>query len=128
MKLTKKNTDHNHDKYITTPEFNKFMAEIFILRLKRANLGSKSGIANFVIELNELSEKSKAISPKRLTKELIDKFSILNGAKYFSLRIFKNYVVLMPAKKYIKYFIGTTRIELVLKISWNVRRKYWKCN
>ena len=124
MKLTKKNTDHNHDKYITTPEFNKFMAEIFILRLKRANLGSKSGIANFVIELNELSEKSKAISPKRLTKELIDKFSILNGAKYFSLRIFKNYVVLMPAKKYIKYFIGTTRIELVLKISWNVRRKY----
>ena len=104
------------------------MAEIFILRLKRANLGSKSGIANFVIELNELSEKSKAISPKRLTKELIDKFSILNGAKYFSLRIFKNYVVLMPAKKYIKYFIGTTQIELVLKISWNVRRKYWKCN
>ena len=57
MKLTKKITDHNHDKYITTPEFNKFMVKMFVLRLKRENLASKIGIANFVIELNELSEK-----------------------------------------------------------------------
>ena len=32
-------------------------------------------------ELNELSKKVKAISTKRLTKGLINKFSILNGAK-----------------------------------------------
>ena len=43
----KKITDHNHDKYITTPEFNKLTAEIFDLRLKRANLVSKSDIVNF---------------------------------------------------------------------------------
>ena len=35
-------------------------------------------------ELNELSEKVKAISTKVLTKDLIHKFSILNGAKYFT--------------------------------------------
>ena len=35
-------------------------------------------------ELNELSKKVKAISIKRLTKDLINKFSILDGAKYFS--------------------------------------------
>ena len=35
--IVKKITDHNHDKYITTPEFNKFMAKIFDLRLKGAN-------------------------------------------------------------------------------------------
>ena len=40
MKL-KKITDPNHDKYITTPEFKKFTAEIFDLRLKQANLASK---------------------------------------------------------------------------------------
>ena len=40
MKL-KKITDPNHDKYITTPEFEKFTAEIFALRLKQANLASK---------------------------------------------------------------------------------------
>ena len=42
---------------------------------------------------------------------MIDKFSILNGAKYFSSGIFQNYLVFIPAKKYIKYFSGTTRIN-----------------
>ena len=45
-------------------------------------------------------------------KKLIDKFSILNGAKYFSLGIFQNYLVFIPAIKYIKYFHATTRIYL----------------
>ena len=36
------------------------------------------------IELNEPSKTVKAISTKGLTKYLINKFSILNGAKYFS--------------------------------------------
>ena len=44
--IEKKITDHNHDKHITTPEFNEFMAEICDLRLKQANLASKSDIAN----------------------------------------------------------------------------------
>ena len=42
---------------------------------------------------------------------MIDKSSILNGAKYFSLRIFQK-LVLTTTKIYIKYFSGTTRIEL----------------
>ena len=42
---------------------------------------------------------------------MIDKFSILNGAKYFSSGIFQKYSVFIPANKYIKYFTGTTRIE-----------------
>ena len=46
--IEKKATDRNQKKCITTPEFNKFTAEIFTLRLKRANLASKSDIANFV--------------------------------------------------------------------------------
>ena len=43
-------------------------------------------------------------------------FSILNGAKYFSSAIFQNYLVFIPAKKHIKYFSGTTRID------------FWKSN
>ena len=38
--------------------------------------------------------KTKAISTKGLTKDLINKFGIINGAKYFSLGIFGNYLVL----------------------------------
>ena len=30
-------TDHNHDKYIATPEFNKFAVETFAARLAQAN-------------------------------------------------------------------------------------------
>ena len=43
---------------------------------------------------------------------MIDKFSILYGAKYFSLGIFQNYLVFIPGKKYIKYFSGTAQIKL----------------
>ena len=51
------------------------------------------------------------ISTKGFTKDLINKFSILNGAKYFSLKIFQNYLAFIPTKKYIKYFSGTTWIK-----------------
>ena len=47
---------------------------------------------------------------------MINKFSILNGVKYFSSGIFQNYLVFIPAKKYIKDISGTARI------------KSWKCN
>ena len=52
-------------------------------------------------------KKLKQYQQKRLTKDLINKFRILKGSKYFSSGIFQNYL----AKKYIKYFSGTTRID-----------------
>ena len=41
-------------------------------------------------ELNELSKKVKAISTKELKNDLINKFSIFNVAKHFSLGILQN--------------------------------------
>ena len=35
----------------------------------------------------------------------------INGANYFSSGIFQNYLVFIPAKKYIKYFSSTTGID-----------------
>ena len=79
---------------------------------------SKSDIANFVKkthlnknQLNELPKKVKVISTKGLTKDLRNKFGILNGAKYFSSGISHNYLAFIPAKKHIKYFCGTTQID-----------------
>ena len=40
--LEKKLTDHNHDKYITTPEFNTLAADVFNARLAQANLITKT--------------------------------------------------------------------------------------
>ena len=42
---------------------------------------------------------------------MINRFSLLNGAKYFSSGLFQNYLVFISAKKFIKYFSGTTRID-----------------
>ena len=46
--IEKKITDHNQDKYITTPEFNGLTSENFTTRLRQSNLAGKSDIANFV--------------------------------------------------------------------------------
>ena len=42
------NTDNDHDKYITTQEFNKLTSENFTARLRQANLASKSDINSFL--------------------------------------------------------------------------------
>ena len=55
-------------------------------------------------------KKVKAILTKGLTKDLINGYKIFNGARYFFSGIFQNYLVFIPAKKYIKYFNGTTQI------------------
>ena len=49
--IEKKNTDHNHDKYITTPEFNNLAAGVFSTRLARANLITKT---DFDAELKKI--------------------------------------------------------------------------
>ena len=59
----------------------------------------------------QMNYKKKEISRKVLTKDLINKFSIFNGAKYFSSGIFQYYLVFILARKYIKYFSGFNWID-----------------
>ena len=40
--IEKKITDHSHDKYITTPEFNKITVENFAVKLAQANFVTKT--------------------------------------------------------------------------------------
>ena len=58
-----------------------------------------------------MKKVKEKIPTNGLIKDLRNKFSIFNGAKYFSLEIFQNYLVFIPSKTYMKYFISTTRIE-----------------
>ena len=131
-------TDHDHEKYISTKEFNKLTSKHVTVRLAQVILASKSDIANLLKktdfdhkqktlnrnvtsnstkhvlvenEFNELLEKVKAVSTKVLTKDLIYKFRFLIRVKYFSLGTFRNYLVFIPSKKYIKYFSSTTQID-----------------
>ena len=76
LKLKKKNTtDHNHNRYITTPEFNKLTSEIFLARLKQANSASKSDVSNFVNTTdfdNELSNFNKRINSNKTKHKLAE--------------------------------------------------------
>ena len=103
-------------------------ADSFAARLTELNLASKNGIADFVKkktnfddklkncnksitlnkiklvllenELDELSEKVKLIPTKRLTKGLINNYSILNGGKHFGENGSQNYLVFQPFSRY----------------------------
>ena len=63
----KKLTDHNHDIYITTPEFNKLTAEVFDARLARANFVTK---ADFDDKQKSLNQKNNSNKTKHLLKNL----------------------------------------------------------
>ena len=71
----------------------------------------KKNIISNENKLNELSKKVKAVSAKGLTKDLINKISILNAAKCFPSGIFQNYLVLVPAKNYIKNLCVLLRLN-----------------
>ena len=64
--LEKKLTDHNHDKYITTPEFNTLAADVFNARLAQANLITKT---DFDAKLSSLNRKITSNKSKHLLVE-----------------------------------------------------------
>ena len=64
--IEKKLTDHNHDKYITTPEFNNLAAGDFAARLKQADLVTKT---DFDRKLRSLNQKINSNKTKHLFVE-----------------------------------------------------------
>ena len=59
--IEKKLTDHNHDKYITTPEFNTLAADVFNARITQATLITKT---DFDAKLLSLNRKIREIKQK----------------------------------------------------------------
>ena len=64
---------------------------ILIIFLKKTDFNKQAkNVTSNKNELNGLSKKKvKAISTKGLTKDMVDKFTVLNGAKYFLQEYFK---------------------------------------
>ena len=61
--IENKLNNHNHDKYITTPEFNTLAADVFNARLSQVNLVTKANFDNTVSSLDSkiLRVKQKTI-------------------------------------------------------------------
>ena len=67
------NKTPNHDKYITTPEFNNLTAEIFAARLKQADLVNKTDFDNKQSTFNRqiTSNKTKHLEVQKKLNSLI---------------------------------------------------------
>ena len=65
--MKKKVTNHNHDKYITAPEFNKLSAEVFDARLAQAKLVTKT----YFHDKKKYQKKKKKKKNSNKTKYLI---------------------------------------------------------
>ena len=64
--VNQKVSNDNHDKYITTPEFNNLAAEVFTTRLAQANLVTKT---DFDTKLQSLNKKITSNKTKHLLVE-----------------------------------------------------------
>ena len=81
----------NHDKYITTPEFNKLIAESFAARLKHVNLVTKTDFDNKLINIKKkiTSNKTKRVEAEKKIPDLTNKVAqVLEKGHDFSLSVF----------------------------------------
>ena len=67
VSLKKKLIDHNHDKYLTTPEFNTLAADLFNARLAQANLITKT---DYRAKISEIESKIPSIRGSATNAEL----------------------------------------------------------
>ena len=115
--IEKKLTDHNHDKYITTPEFNTSTAIVFNARLAQADLITKT---DFNAKLSSLNRKITANKTKHLLVENeLKKLKTLDssyfiGKSHFEEDRTQNYLVFQPINRYFKVIANTDYVS-----SWN---------
>ena len=107
--MKKKLTDHNHDKYIITPEFNALAANVFNARSKQADLVTNT---YFDDKLRSQSQKINSNKTKHLLVEnefeKLKTFdlSYFKGKSYFGEDGTQNYLVFQPIQRYFKRIFG----------------------
>ena len=94
--IEKKLTDHNHDKYIDTSEFNTLATNVFNTRIAQANLITKTDFA-------KLSSLKRKITANKTGHFLNDNdLSYYRGKNYFGEDGALNYYVFQPLFKYLE--------------------------
>ena len=107
--LEKKLTDHNHGKYIATPEFNTLAASVFNVRLAKANLILKTDFDATLSSLNRkiTSNKSKDLRVENeFKKPKTFDSSYFIGKSHFEKDGAQNYLVFQPVYGYFKIIAG----------------------
>ena len=112
--IENKLNNHNHGKYITTPEFNTLAADVFNARLARANLVAKTNFDNTVSSLNNkiAANKTKNESIENEIKKLktLD-LSYFIGKSHFEEDGTQNYLVFQSLNNYFKVIASTDYVS-----------------
>ena len=112
--IAKKLTDHNYDKYLTTPEFNTLAADVFNARLARGNLVTKTNFDNSVSSLHSqtAANKTKNESIENELKKLKTfDFNYFIGKSHFEEDGTQSYSVFRPKYKYLKVIANTDYVS-----------------
>ena len=112
--LEKKLIDHDHGKYITTPEFNNLAARVFNARLAQANLTKKTDFDSKLSSLNRkiTANKSKNLLVENELKKLKTfDWSYFLGKSHFQEDRTQNYFVFQPMNKYFKVIDNTDYVS-----------------
>ena len=124
--IEKKLTGHDHDKYVTTPEFQKFRVETFAARLEQATLVTKTDFGNRLISLNlkTFSNKTKHVFVENEFEKLQTfDLSYFWGKSHFEEDEWwwcaKISLVIQPINKYFTSIIGVGSGKYIY---------FWKCN
>ena len=108
--IEKKLSDHNHDKYITTPEFNTLAADLFNARLAQINLITKTA---FDAKLSSLYRKITTNKTKNLLVENeLNKLKTFDSSYFIDKSHFEEdgtqtCLVFQPLNKYFKVITNT---------------------
>ena len=105
--IENKLNNHNHDKYITTTEFNTLAADVFDARLLQANLVTKKIFDTTVSSLLKSFESIENEFKKIKTFDL----GCFIGKSHFEEDGTQNYLVFQPLKRYFKILTNTKYIS-----------------
>ena len=112
--IEKNLTDHKHDEYITTSEFNKLATNVFNTRIAQANLITKTDFDAKLSSLNRKITKNKSdhlLVQKELNKLKTFGSSHFIGKSHFEEDGTQNYLVFQPMSKYFTMFTNTDHIS-----------------
>ena len=100
--IENKLNNHNHDKYIATPEFNTLAADVFNARLAQANLITKTDFDDKLSSVNKEITKNK--SKHLLVENEFKKLKTFDSSYFIGKSRFEddgtqNYLVFQPLNK-----------------------------
>ena len=112
--IENKLNNHNHDKYITTPELNTLAADVFNATLAQANLVAKTKFDNTVSSLNNEITVNK--TKNQSIENELNKLKNFDPSYFISKSHFEedgtqNYLVFQPLNKYFKVITNTDYVS-----------------